>query len=213
MALKARESNVIREFKTASSADLFIQAVEKTRLTDLSLDELANRYLQIDTQSHMMKGLILLEARSRFPSNNDFGDWVKNVFTLCEDAAPVRNRLMRYADFFKDRDQSGISLTACYAISSQDKPIAEEVYAVVKGKDLPVDEVKQIIRKTKGIPELKTPPAAITKHQVANKIINLVNQLDEADAIEVLERCLRMVRHEDVEVGAKTVTGKKRFRA
>lgn len=44
----------------------FIKSVDKTSLSDLTLDELANRYNEIDYQSHIVKGLILLEARSRF---------------------------------------------------------------------------------------------------------------------------------------------------
>ena len=97
MVMQVRESKVAKEFKVVN----FEQNFNKTKLVDLSLDELANRYADIDNQSQMLKGLILLEARSRFTSNNEFGAWVKSVITLCEDAAPVRNRLMRYAKFFK----------------------------------------------------------------------------------------------------------------
>jgi hypothetical protein len=83
----------------------FIQSVDRTRLEDLNLDELANRYIEIDNQAHMMKGLILLEARNRFTSNNEFGDWVKSVIAICDDGFQVRNRLMNYAKFFKIKIQ------------------------------------------------------------------------------------------------------------
>lgn len=192
MALKVREAQVVKDFKVASGAIDFMQSSSKTTLKDLSLEELANRYADIDTQSHMMKGLILLEARSRFPSDKEFGQWISSTVTLC-DSRMNHNRLMHYAKFFKDRDTTGISLTACYAIAAPtNEDIAETVYSIVQGQDLPVEEVKQIIRKTKGIPELRTKPEAITKHQVKTKIANLVNQLDEADAIEVLQECLNL---------------------
>jgi hypothetical protein len=181
MVMQVRESKVAKEFKVVN----FEQSFNKTKLEDLSLDELANRYADIDNQSQMLKGLILLEARSRFTSNNEFGAWVKSVFTLCEDAAPVRNRLMRYAKFFKDRDQTGISLTACYEISSIDDELAEIIYQEVHGKNLPVSEVKRIIGKSSS--KSKT----ISKEQIMQKVINLVHQLDDADAIEILEKCLK----------------------
>jgi len=190
----------------------FLNNIEKTTLSDLSLEELADRYVEIENQSHLMKGLILLEARGRFPSDKEFGQWVQATLTLCQTEMKTRNRLMHYAKFFKDRDQTGISLTACYAIAAPaNESVAEAVYEIVQGQNLPVEEVKQIIRKTKGTPELRTPPKDITIHQIKNRVINLVNQLEEEDAIEVLETCLRMVKHETVEVTAKTDTGRKRF--
>ena len=211
MALRAREPRVFKEAKLVSGIVDFVQASQKTTLADLSLDELANRYIQVDTQSHMMKGLILLEARDRFPSDKEFGQWIETTLSICE-GMQVRNRLMHYAKFFKDRDTTGIGLSACYAIAAPvNEDVAETVYALVQGENLPFEEVKQIIRKTKGIPELRTKPEAINKHQAGNKILNIVNQFEQGEAIEILETCLRMVRHESVEVNIKTDTGKKRF--
>jgi ribosomal protein S7 len=92
---------------------------------------------------------------------------------------------MRYAKFFKDRDQTGISLTACYEISSVDDELAEVIYQEVHGKNLPVSEVKRIIGK------LTTRSKTVSKEQIMQKVINLVHQLEDADAIEILEKCLK----------------------
>lgn len=134
----------------------FTNQVDKFNLKDLSLEELATRYEDIDRQSQLFKGLILLEARSRFKSNNEFGDWVKSVQTLCLDAQEVRTRYMNLARYFKDKEMTGISITAAYEISAPiNEAIADKVYEYAKGKNLKVAEVKQKIAELKnkaGIP-------------------------------------------------------------
>ena len=130
----------------------FIQSVDKTSLADLTLDELLNRYSEIDYQSHMMKGLILLEARSRFASNNEFGDWVQSVQSICLDSQPVRTRLMNFADYFKDKSTIGISLSGCYEISAPiNADIADNLYQIALNQNLSVAQIKAEIAKAKGL--------------------------------------------------------------
>lgn len=192
--MKMRESKVEKDFKVVN----FVVNVNKTSLTDLSLEELTNRYIEIDYQSQMMKGLILLEARNRFPSNNEFGDWIKTVGAICADGKQVRNRLMHYAKFFNDREQDGISLSACYLISAPvNSEVAEVVYKEILGNNLPLENVKQIIQEKKGI--------TINEQPVKSKSITSVDLLrsivlkDVSDvsidiAIQVLEDCLTYLR-------------------
>ena len=200
MAMKVRDSGVTKEFKVVSGE--FIQASEKTKLQDLSLNELADRYIQIDNQAHMMKGLILLEARSRFPSNNEFGEWVKSVVTLCDDGHQVRNRLMRYAKFFKDKDTTGISLTSCYAISAVDDEIAEAIYTEVKGKNLSVEQVKDLIKKAKKeiSSEDKIQESDLNKlsddevKNYTNTVLTEFSELSEKNIILILQNCIKVTR-------------------
>lgn len=72
-------------------------------LSDLSLAQLVDNYAQVDQQSQLLKGLILLEARKRFTSNNDFGKWVESVGTLCSDTRQARTKYMNFASYFKDK--------------------------------------------------------------------------------------------------------------
>lgn len=100
----------------------------------------------------MMKGLILLEARNRFTSNNEFGDWVKSVIAICDDGFQVRNRLMNYAKFFQNKDMAGISLSSCYLISSPiNADIADKVYQAALNQNLSVAKIKAEIAKAKGL--------------------------------------------------------------
>jgi hypothetical protein len=202
MAMKVRESGVTTEFKVVSGE--FIQASERTKLQDLSLNELADRYVQIDNQAHMMKGLILLEARSRFPSNNEFGGWVKSVVTLCDDGHQVRNRLMRYAKFFKDKDTTGISLTSCYAISSVDDDIAEVIYTKAKGKNLSVDQVKDLIKQAKKeitskdkIQEQKFDTDKLSDDDIkiyVGTVLSEFSALSDKNVILILQNCIKATR-------------------
>ena len=118
-------------------------------LKELSLDELSVRYEEIDRQSHLLKGKILLEARARFQSDTEFGQWIKSTQTLCLGSTQkTRNRLMHLAEFFDgdNRDMEGISITAAYEISSPtNKEIAEKIYEEVHEKNLSVKEVKALI--------------------------------------------------------------------
>ena len=130
--------------------DNFIKSVDVTSLSDLSLDDLANRYYEIHCQSHLMKGLILLEARNRFSSNNEFGDWVQSVQSICLDSQPVRTRLMNYAKYFKEKDITGISLSACYEISAPvNEDVADKVYEYALNRNLSVTDIKAKIKEEK----------------------------------------------------------------
>lgn len=181
----------------------FIQSVDRTRLEDLDLNELANRYIEIHSQAHMMKGLILLEARNRFSSNNEFGDWVKSVIAICDDGFQVRNRLMNYAKFFQNKDTIGISLSACYQISAPaNAEVADKVYQVALGKNLSVAQIKVEIAKAKGLlpesvnegsgePELM-PLEDISRFM--EQVLADIGELSVNEAIRVLDECKKQLK-------------------
>jgi len=150
-------------------------------LKGLSLDDLAVRYEEIDRQSHILKGKILLEARSRFGSDKEFGKWISTQ-TLClgSGTQKTRNRLMHLAEFFDDdnRDMEGISITAAYEISSPaNKEIAEKIYGEVHKKNLSVKEVKALIvdnsEKQDDI-EVKKEDQLCVEEELAIKIVDKV---------------------------------------
>ena len=171
--------------------------VAENELNALSLDDLAERYNQIDTQSQMLKGLILLEARGRFESDKLFGQWISTV-GLSDSSRFTRSTYMNLARYFKERDMTGISITAAYEISApSNAEIANEVYEFARLKNLPVAEVKKQIAIRKGeslpIPEviIKEPDAfqGITdqaREDLKSKIYEMVKGVPPYDAIRVL---------------------------
>lgn len=130
----------------------FVNKSSSGDLTALSLDELAQRYISIEQQSQLYKGLILLEARERFKSDKEFGEWVVTNGLSVGTTQQNRTVFMNLARFFKDREMNGISLTCAYEISRpSNSDVAEDVYAQVLNKKLSVSEVKKIIEQAKSI--------------------------------------------------------------
>ena len=125
-------------------------------LSEYSSDELVSLYVDIDQQTQLYKGTILLEARKRLPSNIEFGEWCISVQTLCLDSQKSMNRYMHLAAYFQNKDMEGISLSVGYEISSpQNAGIADAVYEKALSQDLSIAEAKELIQEEKlaaGIP-------------------------------------------------------------
>ena len=188
--------------KTTTTSD-FINKANPNDLSALSLDELADRYEQIERQGQLLQGLILLEARNRFKSDNDFGDWVKmnNGLTLCSTTPQHRSRLMNLARFFKDRDMKGISITAAYEISAPaNADIAEDVYSNILFKNLPVAEVKRQIALRKGIDNSpisiqSSAKSKSNKKKLTHEIVlhEVLSSFTDEDKLNFLQECIDII--------------------
>jgi len=124
-------------------------------LKDLSEDELVQRYKDIDQQSQLFKGQILLEMRSRFTSNIEFGQWCSVNFT--ERDSSNTGKLINLAKFFQGtRSLDGIPISAAYLIAAPgNKEISQKVYSNVSGKNLKLNEIKGMISRYKDNPNTK----------------------------------------------------------
>lgn len=135
------DNKVTASFNETRSIDLSI----------LSLDELAAQYIEIDRQSHILKGKILLEARKRFPSNNEFGVWRSLKFNG-RVTAQIATHLMNLARFFDEgRPLGNIPISAGYLIAAPKlEDIADIVYERVVEIEKPsMNDVKAIIYELK----------------------------------------------------------------
>jgi hypothetical protein len=197
--MKLRESKSEKEFKVVTGD--FVENVGKTTLSDLSLDELVDRFIAIDNQAHLLKGLILLEARSKFSSDKEFGQWVISTgINNSTKTRQIRTQLMNLASYFKDKDTTGISLSACYEISAPiNADIADKVYQAALNKNLSVAQIKAEIAKAKGLlpesvnegsgePELM-PLGDISSFM--EQVMADISNLPKAEAIRVLKTCLK----------------------
>jgi hypothetical protein len=180
-----------------------------TDLTSLNLDELAERYQDIDQQAQLMKGLILLEARNRFTSNNEFGDWIQTVPALCGDGNQIRNRYMNFAKYFKGKDRTGISLTACYEISAPiNEEVADKIYDYALHKNLSVSDIKSKIKFEKKLlnnllndsEEIEEFNENIDKEELMpredisefiQQVLLDINSLPQHEAVRVLRLCIK----------------------
>ena len=120
-------------------------------LKELSLDDLVFRYKEIDYQSQLFKGQILLEARGRFLSNIEFGQWLSVNFT--ELNSSNTGKLINLAKYFQgDKTLEGISISAGYLIASpNNREIADKVYKKIKNKSFRIEEIKALIAGYKNI--------------------------------------------------------------
>jgi hypothetical protein len=126
---------------------------------------------------------------------------------------------MNFARFFKDRDMSGISLTAAYEISRPDNAnIAEEVYIYALNKNLPVAEIRQKVEFLKtsyidndedGGHENDITNDAVKDKQkkhikIIGKVLHLLNsfELESNEKIELLEESIRNIKDQLAESNA-----------
>jgi hypothetical protein len=200
--MKLRESKSEKEFKVVTGD--FVENVGKTTLSDLSLDELVDRFIAIDNQAHLLKGLILLEARARFPSDKEFGQWVISTgINNSTKTRQIRTQLMNLAGYFKDKDTTGISLSACYEISAPiNADVADKVYQAALNKNLSVAQIKAEIAKAKGLlpesvnggsgePELM-PLEDISRFM--EQVLADVGELPKNEAMRVLKECMKEIQ-------------------
>jgi hypothetical protein len=138
-----------------ANADNFIANSENPfdaeLLKELTLDDLIFRYKEIDYQSQLFKGQILLEARGRFLSNIEFGQWLSVNFT--ELNSSNTGKLINLAKYFQgDKTLEGISISAGYLIASpNNREIADKIYKKIKNKSFRIKEIKALIAGYKNI--------------------------------------------------------------
>lgn len=198
-----RVSNAEKQAKTLNEIESkFVAGIERNNLKALTTDELARQFEEIGQQAQLLQGRILLEAKSRFETTNDFGAWIqKQGGTLCAITKQHRTRLMNLAEFFDGdkRTLEGISITAAYEISAPtNAKIAVEVYESVRGKDMSVAEVKRqiAIRKGESLPITENNPV---------RIIPTDKPLDDDEIIEkAVEIMEESVKTETVKIGLET---------
>jgi hypothetical protein len=156
-------------------------------LSSLTLDELVAQYIDIDRQSHLLKGQILLEARRRFISNQEFGEWRSLNFSgLPQQTA---NNLMNLARYFneKTRPLAHIPVSVGYLISAPiNEPIAEIVYKKTLEIEKPtLKDVRDLIDELKHVEQKKE---SSKKLMSVDKIMSMISLLSESEMKELFTR-------------------------
>lgn len=121
-------------------------------LKRMTLEELADRADTIAKQSYDLLGMICLEARERFQSNAEFGNWRRSVEGLAGYSNQHISDLINRSRFALTHDMTGISLSASFEIAAPvNQDVAEEVWHYCKRKNLKVEDVKRKIAQAKAI--------------------------------------------------------------
>ena len=218
--------NKLKDKPASQSIDSYVIgdniSYSPTDLSTLTLDDLANRYEEIHQQSQLLKGLILLEARNRFPSNNEFGEWIQTVHALSVDSQQTRTKFMNFARYFQNKERNGISLTACYEISAPiNEDVADKVYEYALNRNLSVADIKAKIKEEKKL--LATLESNTEEHnqesfteidhdtikkeelmpredvsEFVKLILSDVQSLSQNEAVRVLKLCLKELNKHSV---------------
>lgn len=188
-----------------------------SKLDKLSLEDLAFQYSQINQQAQLFKGLILLEARRRFKSNPEFGQWVASIPSLCGDGNQVRNRYMNFASYFKDKEYNGISLTCAYEISAPtNKAVADEVYKKALGQNLSVDEVKNLIKQAKQeitpsvkneVPTQESASDVLPATDIqtyTDSVLADFSELSNKNIMLILQNCMKVIKEKNKQDKSKS---------
>ena len=189
----SRVSNSEKQAQTLNEIESkFIAGVERQNLKSLTLDELAHRFDDIEQQGQLLQGMVLLEARTRFDGDKEFGKWRASSLWAC--SASQCTRLIQLARYFgNSKPLEKISITAAYEISAPaNADIADEIYNYAKGRNLPVAEVKRqiAIRKGESLPLPTKPTEPATNANIPSQLIptdkSLIagNQIDNDEIVE-----------------------------
>jgi hypothetical protein len=173
MAINQRLPTSVKDSRELNDAEeKFVSNVERDNYSTFNEIQLVDEYLSIDRQSQLLKGKILLVLRDKFPSNNEFSEFIeKHLGTICSDTRQSRTRYMNLARFFSGgREMGKIGLSAAYEISAPiNADIAVEVYEYAKDKNLPLAEVRRQIALKKGIPNTSVVPTSVEPIAVVEK--------------------------------------------
>jgi hypothetical protein len=132
---------------------------------------------------------------------------------------------MHFANYFKDKDSTGISLTACYEISAPvNEDVADKVYEYALNKNLSVADIKAKIKEEKKLLPIleinseehdqesftETDHDTIKKEELMPRedvsefvklILSDVQSLSQNEAVRVLKLCLKELNKHSVADG------------
>lgn len=200
---KKNAASKTTEVKVTTVSDFLAKAEDNkpvdfvVDLSSLTLNELVAQYIDVDRQSHILKGQILLEARKRFISNQEFGEWRSLNFSgLPQQTA---NNLMSLARYFneKSRPLAHIPVSAGYLISAPiNEPIAEIVYKKTLELEKPtLKDVRALIEQLKNVGDIGV---TSKKKASVDKIMLMINQLAENEVKKLFARIKTEYTHIDL---------------
>lgn len=110
---------------------------------------------------------------------------------------------MNFADYFKDKDTTGISLSACYEISAPiNADIADKVYQAALNQNLSVAQIKTEIAKAKGllpenVNEGSGEPELMPLEDISSfmeQVLADIRELPTNEALRVLDECRKELK-------------------
>lgn len=133
---------------------LAVSHKQQDKLKELTLDQIAGECILIDRNSKLKYGFLLLEARTRFSADQEFGSWRSKNF-LGLDMAQA-STLMNLARFFSSLPMAEIPVSVGYMLSAPknvESGVSDQAYKeIIEHNDgkISIKEAKEIISKYGG---------------------------------------------------------------
>lgn len=168
-------------------------------LTTYSTTELADLFNRdpIVSNKRLLQGSILVEARTRFKFDWEFGRYIKQHESMSKLSVNYRGKLMQYARTFKDLDHTGISYSVASIISEPRYiEFSKYLYEFTHGNNLSIDEVRAEIRRLQGNP-YQIEKDELSEHdylEYRNLILPILEGLSEDTAIRILKSCKQAIK-------------------
>jgi hypothetical protein len=167
-------------------------------LSNHTIEQLAELFEKdpIITNKRLLQGCILVEARSRFKFDWEFGRWVKINPAIAKLSVNYRGKLMQYARYFHGKDHTGISYSVAAIISEpRYREISNKLYKTALNSDLTIDEIRAEVRRLQGN-EYSVSKAEISEEdylRYRNEILPILDGLSEEAAHRVLKSCKQAI--------------------
>ena len=196
---EVQAANNVAKFSKSSGVVTVANSMLHHDFKSLELDELVIQFESIGNQAQLLQGQILLEARTRFASDKEFGQWVESTSTLCASTTHQhRNRLINLAKFFTEtRPMNSIAVTVAYEIAApKNSAIAEKLYESAVSKKLSVEEIKNLaieLKSKKGIsmPEVKGTQKTLSENETKLIDFLMTMNLPKNEALKLLQNCCK----------------------
>jgi hypothetical protein len=159
-------------------------------LKAMTPDQLADRMLQIDEQAVMLKWVIMMRIRDKFPSDREMGDFVNSIakynpeHPLCTITQQSRNRYIHAGRFITrhkitDLVKLKVTPTAVMEIAQpQYRDVADQVLADIRSKGFTVDQVIKKLKIAKAVNSGMDP--VVAEEKIINPLPAVVKQPPKA---------------------------------
>jgi len=141
------------------------------RISALSNDEIIDRIEAIESQSWLLKSRLLWELRKRYPSDKEFGQYIKAWLTstrhlVASSQSQITNLVSigRFCEETRIDDMGSIKVyqKSLLALSQlEDTAVAKKILRNIVNKNLPVEEVKRVIYQETVVHTIENEPVEV----------------------------------------------------
>lgn len=174
------------------------------RISALSNDEIIDRIEAIESQSWLLKSRLLWELRKRYPSDKEFGQYIKAWLTstrhlVASSQSQITNLVSigRFCEETRIDDMGSIKVyqKSLLALSQlEDTAVAKKILRNIVNKNLPVEEVKRVIYQETVVHTIDQGITEVIDYEA--KPVYTVNVVANVAQVDNADECIGMINNE-----------------